>query len=311
MATNHMKTYMLLFLTAASWGGAFVAGKIATVSLHPVSVAFFRFLGASLILFPLLRWKQPKTPTPTKKDWGLFALLGLTGIFLYNICFFVATKYAPIVKSSLVIAVNAPLITLFSALFLKEKMNWKSILGMIMALFGALYIITNGQLSILVKLGLAPIDFVLVGACLSWSIYSVIGKVVMRKYSPLAATTYASGFGTIFLAPFALYYTSTASIKTSGWEVWISVLYVAVIVSAISFVWWYNGIQKVGASTASIFINVMPISAAVMGTIFFNEHLTMTHVIGALFVFGGILFNIYSKQETKAHALPNEKRAHA
>ncbi|GGJ57381.1 drug/metabolite transporter (DMT)-like permease [Anoxybacillus voinovskiensis] len=73
-------------------------------------------------------------------------------------------------------------------------------------------------------------------------------------------------------------------------------LYVAVIVSAISFVWWYNGIQKVGASTASIFINVMPISAAIMGTIFFNEQLKLAHIIGAAFVFGGILFNIYSKQ---------------
>ncbi|MBB3908093.1 drug/metabolite transporter (DMT)-like permease [Anoxybacillus rupiensis] len=306
MQMNHIKTYILLFLTAAIWGGAFIAGKIATVSLHPVSVAFFRFFGASLILFPLMRWREQQAKVPTKKDWGMFALLGLTGIFLYNVCFFIATKYAPIVKSSLVIAVNAPLITLFSGLFLKEKINAKSILGMVMALIGALYIITNGQLSVIVKLGLSPIDFVLVGACLSWSIYSVIGKVVMKKYSPLAATTYATGFGTLFLFPFALYYTSFTAIKASNWEVWISVLYVAVIVSAISFVWWYNGIQKVGASTASIFINVMPISAAVMGTIVFHERLTWTHIIGALFVFGGILFNIYSKKEKKSVLVSRE-----
>jgi len=296
METKNMKTYILLFLTAAIWGGAFVAGKIATATLHPVSVAFFRFFGASLILFPLLHWKEPNLPTPTKKDWGVFALLGLTGVFLYNIFFFIATKYAPIVKSSLVIAVNAPLITLLSALFLKEKMNGKSILGMVMALFGAVYIITNGHPSVLIQIGIAPIDLVLVGACFSWSTYSVIGKVAMKKYSPLASTTYATGFGTLFLAPFALHYTSFTSIQASGWDVWLSVLYVAVIVSAISFVWWYNGIQKVGASTASIFINVMPISAAIMGTIFFNEQLKLAHIIGAAFVFGGILFNIYSKQ---------------
>lgn len=296
---NNIKTYFRLFLTTTIWGGAFVAGKIATASLHPISVAFFRFFGASLILFPLWRWKERNVPAPTKNDWGLLALLGLTGVFLYNVCFFIATKYAPIVKSSLVIAVNAPLITLFSALFLKEKMTAKSVLGMIMALFGAVYIITNGQPSVLIQLGLAPIDIVLVGACLSWSVYSVVGKVVMKKYSPLASTTYATGFGTLFLAPFALYYTSFASVKESSWEVWLSILYVAVIVSVLSFVWWYNGIQKVGASTASIFINVMPISAAVMGTIFFHEHLTRIHIIGALFVFGGILFNIYSRKEKK------------
>ncbi|ANB60047.1 DMT family transporter [Anoxybacteroides amylolyticum] len=233
------------------------------------------------------------------EDWGLLALLGLTGVFLYNVCFFIATKYAPIVKSSLVIAVNAPLITLFAALFLKEKITAKNIVGLVMALFGAVYIITNGHPSILLELGVAPIDLVLIGACLSWSIYSVVGKVVMKKYSPLAATTYATGFGTLFLAPFALYYTSFASVKASGWEVWLSILYVAVIVSVVSFVWWYNGIQKVGASTSSIFINVMPISAAVMGTIFFDEQLTHVHIVGALFVFGGTLFNMYSKQQKK------------
>lgn len=296
---NNIKTYFLLFLTTMIWGGAFVAGKIATVSLHPISVAFFRFFGASLILFPLWRWKERHAPVPTKKEWGLLALLGLTGVFLYNVCFFIATKYAPIVKSSLVIAVNAPLITLFAALFLKEKITAKNIGGLVMALFGAVYIITNGHPSVLLELGVAPIDLVLIGACLSWSTYSVVGKVVMKKYSPLAATTYATGFGTLFLAPFALYYTTFASVKASGWEVWVSVLYVAVIVSVVSFVWWYNGIQKVGASTSSIFINVMPISAAVMGTIFFNEQLTHVHIVGALFVFGGILFNMYNKQQKK------------
>lgn len=296
---NNIKTYFLLFLTTTIWGGAFVAGKIATASLHPISVAFFRFFGASLILFPLWRWKERHAPVPTKKDWGLLALLGLTGVFLYNVCFFIATKYAPIVKSSLVIAVNAPLITLFAALFLKEKITAKNIGGLVMALFGAVYIITNGHPSVLLELGVAPIDLVLIGACLSWSTYSVVGKVVMKKYSPLAATTYATGFGTLFLAPFALYYTTFASVKASGWEVWVSVLYVAVIVSVVSFVWWYNGIQKVGASTSSIFINVMPISAAVMGTIFFNEQLTHAHIVGALFVFGGILFNMYNKQQKK------------
>jgi len=307
MKADKIKHYVLLFLTTTIWGGAFVAGKIATDSLHPVTVAFFRFLGACFILFPLMLWKEPKHPTPTKKDWGLFALLGLTGVFLYNICFFIATKYAPIVKSSLVIAVNAPLISLFSALFLKEKINRMGIFGLVISLFGALYIITNGQLSILFTLGFSIIDFVLISACLSWSTYSVIGKVVMKKYSPLTATTYATGFGTLFLLPFAVYYTSFNAIAGSGWEDWVSVLYVAIFVSAISFVWWYRGIQHVGASTASVFINVMPISATVMGTIFFDEQLTAVHGIGALLVFSGIFFMIYSKQGMKGSLLSSAK----
>jgi drug/metabolite transporter (DMT)-like permease len=97
------------------------------------------------------------------------------------------------------------------------------------------------------------------------------------------------------------------SIKSSRWEDWLSVLYVAIIVSAISFVWWYRGIQNVGASTASVFINVMPISATVMGTVFFHEPLTIIHGIGALFVFSGILFMIYSQQNKENRILSYNK----
>src|SRR5574342_621714 len=116
-------TYGMLTFATATWGSAFIAGKFAVQSFEPATVAFLRFLGASLLLFPLMWLMEKNRKKPTLKDYGLFAILGLTGIALYNICFFFATKHAPVIKSSLFIASNPVLIVLLSGLFLKETIT--------------------------------------------------------------------------------------------------------------------------------------------------------------------------------------------
>jgi drug/metabolite transporter (DMT)-like permease len=299
-------TYLLLVLATSIWGGAFIAGKISTETLDPVTVAFFRFLGASLILFPLMWWKESNRPKRTKKDWFTFAFLGLTGICLYNLFFFFATKHAPIIKSSLVIASNPVLIVILSALFLKEKISLRHVIGMVSAIVGVLYIITNGNIAALAQIGFAPIDFVLLGACLTWALYTVVGKFALRKFSPLVTTTYATGFGTLMLFPFAMVQTKAEHLVASGWEVWLAVIYVAIFVSVISFIWWYQGVQRIGAAKSSIFINVMPISATIMAAVFLDEQLSVYHAIGALLVFSGVYLSMYKSQKSIAAVAPQQ-----
>lgn len=278
----------MLTLATATWGSAFIAGKFAVESFSPATVAFFRFLGAAILLFPLMWVMEKNRKKPTRKDYGLFAVLGLTGIALYNICFFLASKHAPVIKSSLFIASNPVLIVLLSGLFLKEKITKNHIIGMIIALTGAAFIITDGHLLTLFKLGFEPIDFVLMGAVISWALYSVVGKIVLKKYSSVESTTYAVAFGTIFLLPFAINETSWLDIQQASAVSWISIAHMSIFVTVVSFVMYYNGIKEIGAAKASIFINVMPVSAVVMATLILGETFTIAHAIGAVLVLTGV-----------------------
>ncbi|WP_209122246.1 DMT family transporter [Alkalihalobacillus sp. BA299] len=295
--TTPILTYIMLALATSTWGSAFIAGKVAVESFEPATVAFFRFLGATLLLFPIMWTMEKNRPKPTKKDWGLFALLGLTGICIYNICFFLASKHAPVIKSSLFIASNPVLIVLLSGLFLKETITKRHIVGMSVALFGVVIIISNGRLLDLVKIGFEPIDFILLGAVISWALYSVLGKVVLGKYSAIVSTTYAVFFGTLFLLPFALYELTWSQIKGAPLGVWASLLHMSIFVTVISFIMYYQGIKKVGAAKASIFINVMPVSAVIMATLFLGEKFTFAHGIGALFVLSGVYIGTYVKSK--------------
>nr|WP_263326413.1 DMT family transporter [Neobacillus sp. Marseille-Q6967] len=296
--------YGMLTLATATWGSAFIAGKIAVQSFDPATVAFLRFFVAAILLFPLMWMMEKNRKTPTLKDYGLFAVLGLTGIALYNICFFIATKQAPVIKSSLFIASNPVLIVLLSGLFLKEKITKNNIIGMVIALSGAAFIITDGHILSLLQFGFEPIDFVLLGAVVSWALYSVVGKVVLKKYSAVESTTYAVAFGTVFLLPFASYETSWQDILQANSSTWIAIAHMSIFVTVVSFIMYYYGIKEVGAAKASIFINVMPLSAVLMATFFLHETFTLAHGIGAAFVLAGVYIgtntNIFKRRKITA-----------
>jgi drug/metabolite transporter (DMT)-like permease len=288
-------TYGMLTLATATWGSAFIAGKFAVQSFEPASVAFLRFFGAAILLFPLMWIMEKNRKKPTLKDYGLFAVLGLTGIALYNIFFFLATKHAPVIKSSIFIASNPVLIVLLSGLFLKETITKNNIIGMVIALTGVVFIITDGHLLALFQLGFEPIDWVLVGAVISWALYSVVGKVVLKKYSAVESTTYAVAFGTVFLLPFAFVQTTWQDIQVASFSTWIAIAHMSIFVTVVSFVMYYYGIKEVGAAKASIFINVMPVSAVLMATFFLGETFTWAHGVGAVFVLSGVYVGTNSK----------------
>jgi drug/metabolite transporter (DMT)-like permease len=288
-------TYGMLTLATATWGSAFIAGKFAVQSFQPATVAFLRFIGAAILLFPLMWVMEKNRKKLTIKDIGLFTVLGLTGIALYNICFFLASKHAPVIKSSLFIASNPVLIILLSGLFLKETITKNNIIGMIVALTGVTFIITDGHLLSLFQLGFEPIDLVLLGAVISWALYSVVGKVVLKKYSAVESTTYAVAFGTIFLLPFALVETSWQDVQQASVTTWVAIAHMSIFVTVVSFVMYYYGIKEVGAAKASIFINVMPVSAVLMATIYLGETFTWAHGVGAAFVLSGVYIGTNTK----------------
>jgi drug/metabolite transporter (DMT)-like permease len=285
---SQWKVYLLLLLTTSIWGTAFIGGKFAIQDFEPMTVAFFRFFGASIILIPLLLIRKEWPKNISLKDWLLFGVLGLTGIFLYNFAFFMASKHAPVIKSSLFIASNPILILVLSGLFLKEVITRYQVIGLISAIFGVFYIIINGQFHVFFSLGFEPIDGILLLAVISWALYTVVGKVVLQKYSPLVATTFACAIGSGLLFPFAMWETSWNDVRAASGITWFWLAEMAVLVTVVSFIMWYNGVRAVGASKAALFINFMPVSAVLMASIFLGEKLTMYHFIGAIFIFSGV-----------------------
>lgn len=283
-----MIIYIKLFLTAVFWGGTFIAGKILAENVGPFSASFLRFLTASFCLL-LITWKiEGSFPGLHKKQIFPIILLGLTGVFAYNVFFFKGLRLIDAGRASIIIANNPIFITLLSMLIFREKLTILKFAGVLISVTGAVIAISRGDLNGILNGGLGLGEFFIFSCVASWVCYSLIGKIVMSDLSPLVSVTYSAIIGTACLFIPALFEGILSDMKYYMISEWISIFYLGFFGTVLGFVWYYEGIKKIGPTRAGLFINFVPITAIILAFLILKEPLTLSLFVGAVFVFSGV-----------------------
>ncbi len=291
-------------MTTFFWGGTFVAGKWAVGEAPPFFVAFLRFAIASLVLWALVAWgrrgSDERFPLPEGgAQWaGLFSL-GLTGVFLYNFVFLTGLSWTSATNGSLIVAFNPLLTAVLSAWWLKERIRPVQAGGLLLALLGVGVVITRGSITVIRSLSFNPGDLLMLGAPLAWALYTIAGKKVLRCFTPLVATAYASLIGTVLLLPAAALEGSLLSgvhrLTVYGW---ISVLQLSLLGTVVGFVWWYEGVELLGASRAAVFVNLVPLFGVLLSALILSESLVASQLTGGILVVLGVGIGTLGKPET-------------
>jgi len=281
--------YIKLLLTAFFWGGTFIAGRMLSEHVSPSCAAFLRFFIASFFLFILVLKIEGKLPRLNKKQFTGMILLGLTGVFTYNIFFFKGLKLITAGRASLIIANNPIIITLLSAYFFKEKLNLIKITGIMFSVFGAIVVISKGNPLQFLSGSIGMGDVYIFASVLSWVSFSLIGKIVLADISPLISVSYSAAIGTV-----ALFFPAYAQGLVQNFFIytprdWFCFAYLGIFGTVIGFIWYYEGIKAIGASRASLFINFVPISAILLAFFILNEPITLSLLAGAVFVSTGVI----------------------
>jgi drug/metabolite transporter (DMT)-like permease len=280
--------YIKLVLTAVFWGGTFIAGRQVAQDLGPFTIAFLRFAMASALLLSLTRIKEGRFPPIHGRQIPLVLLLGMTGSFAYNALFFKGLSLIEAGRAALIVATCPAFIAVASVLLLREKLSRIQMIGIPLSILGAAVVISKGDLHQMVTGGIGPGELFILGCVLSWTVYSLIGKVVMRWLSPLAAVSYSSLAGAIALAVPALCEGLPRTLGRARWLDWISIAYLAVFGTVLGFVWFYEGVRLIGTTRAGLFINFVPISAVILAFFLLREPVTWSLAVGALFVLSGV-----------------------
>lgn len=283
-----MRVYLKLVGAVTLWGGTFVCGRIISPQLGPYSASFLRFLSASVCLAWLLCRREGGFPRLTARTFVGVCLLGLTGVFAYNFFFLSGLRTVPAARAAVIVAANPVVIALGAALFLGEALNWKKGLGIAVSVCGAAVILSHGDPLSLFAHGVAHGDLFIVGCVFSWSAYSLLGKLVMGRLSPLAAVTLSCIAGAVFLLPPALGEGLASTVTDISALVWACILYLGILGTVVGFTWFYEGVKAIGASKAAVFINLVPVSAAINGLVWLHEPVGTTLLIGAAMVFTGV-----------------------
>lgn len=293
-----MLIYAMLAITVIFWAGSFSAAKVAVEYLPPYVAAFTRFAGASLILMPLALASAGRKAIPQRKSWPLLAVLGLTGVFAYNVFFMVGLRYTTASNGALIVGINPAVTAVLSVLLLKERLAAKQALGILVSLTGVAIVITGGSVRSILESGVNLGDLLLVGAMLSWVAYTVVGKRVLEDLTPLVSNAWSCSIGALFLLPLAIYQARAVDVTAVPMAAWAGIAYLAVFASAIGFVWWYRGIREIGAARASVFINLNPVFGSLIGWLTLDEQLTAARLLGMAFVVSGV----YLTTRTRAAA---------
>ena len=288
MAKNLVIVYLKLFGMALFWGGTFIAGRVIARDVGPYAAAFLRFLIASVFLFAILIKEERGLPSIQRSQVLPLILLGLTGVFAYNVFFFKGLKLIEAGRAAIIIANNPILIALCSAFLFKERLTPQKVIGILLSVSGAIIAISRGNPAYLFQGGLGWGEVFIGGCVLSWVTFSLLGKTIMSGMTPLVSVTYSAAIGAAALFIPACYDGLFHGLLQYGWTAWVGVFYLGFFGTVLGFVWYYEGIQAIGPTKAGLFINFVPISAIIMAFIFLKEPLTLSLLGGAVLVSTGV-----------------------
>ncbi|HSD54665.1 MAG TPA: DMT family transporter [Burkholderiales bacterium] len=281
--------YLRLVLMAACWGGQFVAGRSVAPLLPPFTAGALRIAIALAILLLLVRVLEDGLPRLDFRGIAAMAALGFTGVFLWNAFFFPALERVPAGRGALIMALNPIGTALGMVLIFHERLTRVRWFGIGLALAGAVVVISRGDLPSLFTGALGPGEVLLFGSVLSWVSYTLIGRGVLARITPLATTTWAAAFGGAVLAVAALFEQPWAAIAALPAQGWLSIGYIGVFGTVLAFLFFSEGVRRIGPSRTAIFINFVPVFGVTFAALFLGEPVLPSMILGGAMVIGGVL----------------------
>ncbi|HET7713525.1 MAG TPA: DMT family transporter [Patescibacteria group bacterium] len=297
----HLLPFLALLLSGILWGASTPANKLTLEEIPPFSLAFLRFLLATVILTPVFLLKGARTPIH-RRDLGRLIVLGLFGITLNIGTTFVGLTMTTGLDAVAIFSMVPLLVAVASSIFLGEKLTKTNLFGQILALagVGAVALSPTGPASNRL-LG----DALLLISAISVVFYIILSKELFRKYHSATITGFIFLVGVVTFAPLA------------GWELfqnpdWITGVthqgllglgFIAIFTSVVAYLAFEWGLEHSTASLAGLIEHVQLLFGAVLSAVLLNELLSTGFVLGSGLILVGIVFATRpSHHFRKAHA---------
>ncbi|OLF53654.1 DMT family transporter [Pseudomonas chlororaphis] len=288
---SDVPVYCKLAAVTMIWGGTFVAGRLLAGTVEPLLAASLRFLLASLSLLLLMAIARIAPVRPTLVQFAQLAVLGFFGIFFYNLCFFEGLGLINASRASLIVALNPAVIALASWALFKERLSGRKLLGIGLCLGGAAVVILSRDPGALAGgAGSWRGDLLIFGCVLGWGVYSLFSRNLNQALGSLQTVTYSILLGTAMLWSAAALRGEVRldALSSLGPEQGLSLLYLGVLGSALAYIWYYDGLRKIGATRSGVFIALNPLTAVILGALLLDERLSLAMGLGGMLILAGI-----------------------
>jgi len=282
--------YVTAGMTIFLWASSFPAVRYSLLYYSPEAVMVFRFLVASAVL-ALYCWIK-KVPLPKKADVPLFIWSGFTGFFVYMWAFNAGTALVLSGISSFIIS-TVPIFTLLlSIIFLKEKANLSIWLGVGISLIGIAIIGVTQITEMRMNIGI----WLLLVASISASVYVIIQRRILQKYTTIQATAYSIFFGTAFMCIFLPKFISEFSLTYMSAN--IIVVYLGVFPAALAYFFFGYALSKAEKTIyVTNFLYLIPFVSSILAFWWLGEEMPMLAFLGGIVAIAGMIIANSSKNK--------------
>ncbi len=307
MATQNQPTtlpivYLQLVLTALCWGALFHLGRYIVGFMSPQTAAGWRFAIAALVFIPLVAWREGWPLQAIKRNALVLGVMSAVGVFGFNTGLFFGLKSTSAVNGALIVAVSPALTTVLAALLNRRMPGIKQVLGLVLGMAGVAVVVSRGSLQALLSLHLSAGDALVLMAAVCWSVYSVLPQRFVKGLSPLQIAGSTIIGGAVLMMAFAVGTAPDVFVWPGSGGLW-AILFMALFGSVLAYVWWNDGVKVVGPAQAAVFMNFVPLFAALIGVLL-GEHLAASQVVGAGLIIAGVVVATVSTKSKPVVALP-------
>jgi drug/metabolite transporter (DMT)-like permease len=287
------RSYLLLTCTALFWSGNFVLARGIRELIPPISLNFWRWTGALMLLLPFTLPRLRRQRHLLRRHWRWLTLMSIPSVVCFNTFIYAALHSVSATNTILVNAMTPVFIVLLAWLIFRDRLAPRQIFGVCLSLVGLLFIITRGEWAILSQFRFAGGDLWTLGAALAWAIYSIFLRQRPSGIDPPTFLSAIIALGVVILLPF---YLAEVALK-GGFAVdaasLASIAYVCVFPSLLAYLFWNRGVERVGPGRAGIFMHLMPVFGIVLAALFLGERLRAYHLGGIVLIFSGIVLTTY------------------
>lgn len=285
--TQRGKAYVFLTFTTLFWAGNAIAARLAVGEISPMLLITLRWFGSVALLFAL-------SGAQIRRDWPVLrrrlpylALMGVVGLAIFNALFYLAAHETTAVNIGILQGAMPVLVLLGSVVFFRTKLGALQVAGVAITIAGVALVVSQGDLAVLAALEINRGDLFMLLASVCYAAYA-LGLRNKPQVSPISVLTVISTVAAFATLPLAMAEALMGRMVWPSLDGWAVVAYVTVFPSVLAQLFFINGVGLIGPARAGVFINLVPVFAAILAVAILGEALRWYHLGGLVFVLSGL-----------------------
>ncbi|HRS38624.1 MAG: DMT family transporter [Bacteroidota bacterium] len=284
--STRFRSHAAIFAANLIYGANFSIAKIAMPHyIRPAGFILLR-VGFALLLFRIVEWATRTGSPVERKDHWRFFLLGLFGVAINQSLFFEGLSRTSNINAALIMTTTPILVMIAASLIIGERITTRRVVGVASGITGAAGLILLGVKASGHASWLG--DTMVFTNAVSYAIYMVMAKPMMRKYHPWAVIRWTFFYGFLLVIPLGLKDVASIEWSTFSTPVWLSTVYVILFTTFFAYLLNTYGLQHLSPSVVSFYIYFQPLFATGISLLIAQETVSWIQAGACVLIFLGV-----------------------